>query len=94
MFKIKSYISLAFILFISGALVGCNNETVDTGEKSEDIQVEDKDSETHYLKFIENNAEILRIVVLENETYEDYIGPELLTSDNADLTPTSPEASE
>ena len=42
-------------------------------DKSEDIEIIPNETETHYLRFMENNAEILRIVVLENETYEDLL---------------------
>ena len=53
-------------------LVAFGSDT-DSGGKKDDIEIVQKDEEVHYLKFMENNAEVLRIVVLKNETYEDLL---------------------
>ena len=50
--------------------VACGENDV---EQNEDIEIAEKDSNTHYLRFMENNAEILRLVVLKDETYEDLL---------------------
>lgn len=69
--KIKLIIySLTCLSFIS-FLIGCEKNV--NSSKSDNIEIVKNDSDTHYLRFMENNAEILRLVVLENETYEDLL---------------------
>ena len=50
-------------------LTGCE----DNSKKTDSIEIKNDVSDTHYLKFIENNSEVLRLVVLEGETYEDLL---------------------
>lgn len=57
-----------FSLFIL-ILTGCTDSSTDAN----DVSIELEADKTHYLKFIENNVEILRIVVIEGETYEDLL---------------------
>ncbi len=66
----KALFSLMFCFMFGLAACGSNDVS---SEKSDDIEIVQNDEETHYLKFMENNAEVLRIVVLENETYEDLL---------------------
>ena len=65
-FKIIALLSFSFCLVFQ--LTGCGDE-----EKSEDIAIEQSKQSTHYLRFMENNNEILRMVVLKGETYDDLL---------------------
>ena len=69
--KLKNIALFSLMFCFMFGLVACGSNT-DSG-KSDDIEIVQKDEETHYLKFMENNAEVLRIVVLKNETYEDLL---------------------
>lgn len=69
MFKTFTILSLAFCSAVG--LSACGG--TENAEKAEDIEINKEDSVTHYLKFIEQGAEILRMVVLENETYDDLL---------------------
>lgn len=71
-FKMKNNKNLLFLtlaLFSTFALGSCGGKTDKTFDS--DIEIKQDEPSTHYLKFMENNAEVLRMVVLENETYED-----------------------
>lgn len=67
--KMKNIAIFSLMLCSMFSLAGCN----DSKQSLEDIQINQNDSETHYLKFMENNAEILRLVVLKDETYDDLL---------------------
>ena len=67
--KIKIIGLLFMMLCFMLCLISCGN----TDDKSKDIEIIKEDKKTHYIKFIENQVEVLRIVVLENETYEDLL---------------------
>lgn len=69
MFKTLTILSLAFCSAFALSACGGTENT----EKTEDVEINQNDSGTHYLKFMENNAEVLRMVVLENETYDDLL---------------------
>ena len=69
-FRLFTFIFLIFCSVFALASCGGNNTPED---KSEDVEIVKNDTDTHYLKFMENNAEVLRLVVLENETYEDLL---------------------
>ena len=69
--KLRNIALFSLMFCITFGLVACGSDT-DSG-KNDDIEIVQKDEETHYLKFMENNAEVLRIVVLKNETYEDLL---------------------
>ena len=68
-FKTFTILSLAFCSAVGLSACGGTENT----EKAEDIEINKNDTGTHYLKFMENNAEVLRMVVLENETYDDLL---------------------
>lgn len=70
--KLKNFAFIYIMFCFMFGLVSCKSNT-DSSEKNDDIEIVQKDEETHYLKFMENNVEVLRIVVLENETYEDLL---------------------
>ena len=70
--KLKNIALFSLMFCITFGLVACESDT-DSGGKKDDIEIVQKDEEVHYLKFMENNAEVLRIVVLKNETYEDLL---------------------
>lgn len=66
-------IKLFTVLLSAFCLFGMNSCADDEqySENNQEIEIVKSEEDIHYLKFIENNVEILRIVVLENETYED-----------------------
>lgn len=70
----KKYKLIPALLLLASILSfgtsSCKSEDI-SSPKSEDINIVEKDNETHFLRFMENNAEIMRLVVLENETYSD-----------------------
>lgn len=68
-FKTLTILSLAFCSAFALSACGGTENT----EKTEDVEINQNDSGTHYLKFMENNAEVLRMVILENETYDDLL---------------------
>ena len=70
--KLRNIALFSLMFCFMFGLVACGTDT-DSGEKKDDIEIVQKDEEVHYLKFMENNAEVLRIVVLKNETYEDLL---------------------
>lgn len=70
--KIKGITLFSLLLCFILCLTACGEEKEPIKEK-EEIEIIQNDEKTHYLKFMENNAEVLRIVVLENETYEDLL---------------------
>ncbi len=61
---------LATLLSFGVSACGSNDSPI---QESNDIHIIEKDDETHFLRFMENNAEILRMVVLENETYDELL---------------------
>ena len=64
--KTKRIVALLLLILCCAAiLVACG----DKGAKP--IEVSQDDKSTHYLVFKQNGNEILRLVVLEGETYED-----------------------
>lgn len=67
--KILSAVILATLF--SFYLTACHPDT--SARKPDDIKIVQEDDKTHFLRFRENNAEVLRIVVLENETYNDLL---------------------
>ena len=74
--NIKNLFLLLIIFVLS--LTSCGDNTTSYSQNSNDITpVDPKDdakaNSTHYLKFIENGSEVLSLVVLENETYEDLL---------------------
>lgn len=67
--KKKTFLLTAIALFVPAMFVGgCSC----SGSK-ESVTIENDLKDTHYLKFIENNSEVLRLVVLEGETYDDLL---------------------
>ncbi len=68
--KIKFIPVLVLVSFLSFGISSCKSEENST-PKSDDINIVEKDNDTHFLRFMENNAEIMRLVVLEKETYSD-----------------------
>lgn len=66
------FISLLLMFCCVFGLASCGGNNTPS-DKSEDVEIVQNDTDTHYLKFMENNAEVLRIVVLKNETYEDLL---------------------
>ena len=68
--KTNKLLSLGMVFAcFSALLTGCS----DGGNTSSTIDIKNDVSDLHYLKFVENNSEILRLVVLEGETYEDLL---------------------
>lgn len=70
--KTKFISALALASLLSFGLSSCNSSD-GSSQKSDDINIVESDNETHFLRFMENNAEIARLVVLENETYNDLL---------------------
>ena len=70
--KTKIISALALASLISFGVSSCNSSG-GSSQKSDDISIVESDNETHFLRFMENNAEIARLVVLENETYNDLL---------------------
>lgn len=68
--KIKLFKNISLVFCSMFILIACGKNDVSL-ENEKDIEIVLNDSDTHYIKFMENNAEVLRIVVLEGETYED-----------------------
>ena len=67
----KKIIAVLFALCMSFGAVACEGDN--SNNSASDIENIQKEEETHYLKFIENGVEILRIVVIKGETYEDLL---------------------
>lgn len=59
----------ATFICLPALLTSCGN----SDKKTNTVEIKNNVSDTHYLKFIENNSEVLRLVVLEGETYEDLL---------------------
>lgn len=58
-------------LLLLGAIITCVPALLSGCEKSKNtVEIKNDIEKTHYLKFIENNSEILRMVVLKTDTYE------------------------
>ena len=70
--KTKFISALALASFLSFGVSSCNSSG-GSSQKSDDINIVESNNETHFLRFMENNAEIARLVVLENETYNDLL---------------------
>ena len=68
--KYKFIPTLLLASMLSFGISSCKSED-SSSPKSEDINIVEKDNETHFLRFMENNAEIMRLVVLKDETYSD-----------------------
>ena len=79
--KTKIISALLFASLLSFGLSACGSSN-DSNPKSDDINIVETDGETHFLRFMENNAEIMNLVVLENETYNDLL-PYFLDSYNS-----------
>ena len=69
----KKIIAVLFALCMSFGAVACDDKGDNSNNSASDIENIQKNEETHYLKFIENGVEILRIVVIKGETYEDLL---------------------
>lgn len=67
--KFNTLLLTIAVLGIPGFLTSCGKEEGPT----ETVEIKNDISNTHYLKFIENNSEVLRLVVIEGETYEDLL---------------------
>lgn len=68
--KVEFVFASVLALSLSFGVSSCNSSD-DSSQKTDDIGIIENDNETHFLRFMENNAEIMRLVVLENETYND-----------------------
>lgn len=68
--KSKLFSALLLTTFIPFGLFACKKND-DQSPKSEDITIKTEEDGIHFLRFKENDAEIMKMVVLEGETYDD-----------------------
>ena len=65
----KLFLLSALMMCAPVALTGCGEDAGPTNV----VEIKNNVDGVHYLKFIENNSEILKLVVLDGETYEDLL---------------------
>jgi len=68
--KINKLLMMALTSCCLFSMTSCGDDG-EAVDKDLEVEIVKDDAETHYLKFIEGSTEILRIVVLEGETYSD-----------------------
>ena len=72
--KTANKILITTLICSSAILGGCKkNKDKNQNTSTNSVTIKTNLDSTHYLKFFESNTEILRLVVLEGETYEDLL---------------------
>lgn len=66
--KLCTFGLLSFALCSTFVTISCNNG--ESNESKVDVQINKNEKDTHYLKFIENNVELLSLVVIKEDTYD------------------------